>query len=304
MTGRSPIVDRIVSWWWLVVIMTVLGGLLGFGRYALADRTYAATSTILIGQPLSDPQVDQNALETGQRLAATYADLATRQPVLDGAVQQLGLDVAWQSLRPRVHASIPADQSPLVVITVEASTPEAATVLAGAIDDQLIAASPTPTEDARASDIRAFVQGRLARTQRMIADAQARLDQLRRQEANARGTRADALRVRVARQEAHVLDLQQSYTTLLEFVSSGGVTNAVSVLETPSAETAPVGAGVVTNVVAGAVLGFLIGAVLAYVFGRRERPRVSAGVGGGSRFTGESDRPGLPVGQRGSTWNL
>jgi capsular polysaccharide biosynthesis protein len=302
--GRSAVVDRIVSRWWLVVIVTLVGAGLGFGRYALSDPTYAATSTLLIGQPLSDARVDPNALETGQRLAATYADLAIRQPVLDGAVQQLGLDVTWQSLRARVHASVPADQSPLVVITAEASSPDAATALAGAVDDQVIAASPTATEDVQVSDIRSFVQGRLTRTQHMLADAQTRLDQLRRQETNASGAHADALRVRVARQESHVLDLQQSYTTLLSFVSSGGVTNSVSVLETPTADTAPVGAGPVSNVLAGALLGFLLGVGLAYAFGRRPQQRVSGGGGGGARYAGESDRPGLPVGQRGSTWNL
>jgi uncharacterized protein involved in exopolysaccharide biosynthesis len=286
----------------VVVLATLIGALLGFGRYALTDRTYAATATLLIGQPLSDAQVDQNALDASERLAATYADLATRQPVLDGAVQRLGLDVAWQSLRPRVHASVPADQSPLVVITAEASTPEAAAALAGAVDDQLIAASPTATEDVQASDVQSFVQGRLLRTQRMLADAQASLDQLRQREADASGAHADALRAQVAQQESRVLDLQQSYTTLLGFQSTGGVTNAVSVLETPTADPTPVGAGPVAGIIAGAVLGFLLGLVLAYAFGRREQPQASGGVGGGARFADETDRPGLSVGQRGSTW--
>jgi uncharacterized protein involved in exopolysaccharide biosynthesis len=298
---RRLIVDRILSRWWLIVVLTLLGGLVGYGRYELSDRVYAATSTLLIGRPLSDAQVDQNALETGQRLAATYADLATREPVLGGAVQQLGLGIPWQSLRGRVHATVPADQSPLVEITAEAASPEAATQLAQAIDDQLIAVSPTASEDQRASGVQSFVLRRLEGTQRMLADAQTRLDRLRRQEAAATGRRADTLRARVASEESHVLNLQQSYTTLLGFTASDGVTNAVSVLEAPAADPAPVGSGVTTGVVVGAFLGFLLGLVLAYIFGRRPR---RPGVGGNSGYTGEPERSGVPVGQRRSTWTL
>ena len=302
MTDRHTIMERILSRWWIVVILTVLGASIGFARYALEDPTYEATSTLLIGQPLSNAKVDQNALETGQRLAATYADLATREPVLGGAVRQLGLSVPWQELRSRVHATVPADQSPLVEITAQAPSVEAATALVQALDAQLVAVSPTASENARVADVQSFVQGRLQRTQRMVADAQARLDRLRRQEAAATGSRADALRAQVAREESHVLDLQQSYTTLLGFTTSDGVTNAVSVLEPPTGDPSPVGAGAVSEILVGAVLGFLLGLVLAYIFGRRPEARLPGAIGGSAGYPAESERSGLPVGQRRSTW--
>jgi len=297
MTDRQAVVDRIRSSWWLIVIFTIAGGLIGFGRYMLEERTYAATTTLLIGRPLSDAQLNQDALLTGQHLAQTYADLVTRQPVLQGAAQQLGLDVPWQELRGRVDASVPADQSPVVTIHVRAPTPAQAIALAKAIDKQVIAVSPSASEDTRVADVQRFVQTRLQRTERMIADAQAQLDQLRQDMADASGSRADALGVQVARAEAHVLDLQQSYTTLLGLVSAGGVTNAVSVLESPDLGETPSNAELAERVVVGAVVGFLVGMFLAaYVFARRV-PR-DANVDGTGRYQGTADRPGLPTGER------
>src|SRR5204863_4820847 len=151
------------------------------------DRMYAATSTLLIGRPLSDAQLNQDALLTGQHLAQTYADLVTRQPVLEGAAQQLGLHGQWQELRGRVDASVPTDESPVVIIRVQATTAAQAIALTKAIDKQVIAASPSASEDSHVADVLRFVETRLQRTERMIGEAQAHLDELRQAVADASG---------------------------------------------------------------------------------------------------------------------
>ena len=292
MTDRGSFRGRILSRWWLIVILTIVGGLIGFGRYVLQDREYAATSTLLIGRPLSDAQLDQDALLTAQHLAQTYADLVTRQPVLQGAAQQLGLRVPWQELRGRVDASVPGE-SPVVIIDVRAATSAQAVALAKAIDNQVIAASPSASEDSHVADVQKFVETRLQRTERMIGEAQAHLDELRQAAAEASGPHATSLGVQVARAEAHVLDLQQSYATLLSLVSSGGVTNAVSVLESPSLEATPSDSGLVASVAVGAAVGFLFGVFLASVL-RRSAPA------GNERSPKGVDRLVVPTAERGS----
>jgi capsular polysaccharide biosynthesis protein len=303
-TARATIAARVASRWWLVVILTLFGAGAGYASSAQTEPTYQATTTLLIGRPLTDAQVNQDAIETSQRLATAYADLVGRQPILEGAATQLGLEVPWQELRGQVHASVPRQDSPIVVIWTEAASPAEATALAQAVNDQVIAASPTSTEDVRAAKVQAFVEDRLRRTQQLISEAQARTTRLKGQMGTATGRALDALRAQLAREETHLLDLQQNYTSLLGFVTSAGVTNYVEVLEQPEAGTEPVRPNVPYDVAAGALMGLMLGLIVAYLFGKprrssREngRPETPSGSRGGTRNAQDADRSGLAVGQ-------
>jgi capsular polysaccharide biosynthesis protein len=281
MTTRQTVRERIASRWWLIVVVMLLGAGAGYAYSTLGDPVYEATTTLLIGQPLSDASINQETLDSGQRLATTYADLVARQPVLDGAAIDLGLQVPWEELRDRVHASVPNSEIPIVAIRAEASSPAAATALAGAVGDQVIALSPTGSEDVKAAKVQSFVQRRVDQTQALIADSVAVLTRLNAQADTASGRSQDALRRHAAEEQRHLLELQQNYTTLLEFLSTHGITNYVSVLEQPAAGSEPVTSDVVMDVAIGALLGLLVGLILAYLFGRsthqqRGQPESSA----------------------------
>ena len=305
MIARQTIAARVVSRWWLILILTLIGAGVGYTRSMMAESMYQATTTLLIGRPLTDAEVDQDAIETSQRLASTYADLVGRQPVLQGAATQLGLDVPWQDLRDRVHASVPQQDAPLVLIRTEAASSGEAASLAGAVSDQVIAMSPTTSEDVRVAHVRSFVDARLRQTEQLIAQAQARTTRLRAQIRTANGSAAlDAIRSKIVREDTHLLDLQQNYASLLGFISSGGVTNYVEVLEPPEAGTSPVRPSLPTGIAAGALLGFALGVILASVIGgadsgRREphRPDTSAGSRIGSRVRQDADHSSLGTGQ-------
>ena len=308
MTAWQVAGARIRSRWWLVVLLTVLGAVAGFARGATAETTYQATTTLLVGQPLSNAQVDQDALDTGQRLATMYADLVGRQPVLQGAVTELGLTTDWEQLRTQVHASVPQQDSPLIVITTDGSSPQKAEDLAKAINDQVIKLSPTSTDDVRVAAVQSFVQQRLRNTQELISTAQAEVARLRKQLDHASAHAAPALRTQLDRAQAHVIDLQQNYASLLAFVTTGGVTNAVSVLEEPLAGPDPVGPSVPADVVAGAILGLLVGLLAAYILGRSpqrstvDRSAPGTGASAGSPYVG-SERPGIRTGPPRSEWS-
>ena len=309
MTAWQVAGARIRSRWWLVVLLTVLGAVAGFARGATGETTYQATTTLLVGQPLSNAQVDQDALDTGQRLATMYADLVGRQPVLQGAVTALGLTTDWEQLRTQVHASVPQQDSPLIVITADGSSPQKAEDLAKAINDQVIKLSPTSTDDVRVAEVQSFVQQRLRNTQQLISTAQADVAQLRRRLDHATAHAAPALRAQLDRAQAHVINLQQNYASLLAFVTTGGVTNAVSVLEEPLAGPEPVGPSVPADIVAGAILGLLVGLLAAYILGRSpQRPTVDrsapgTGASAGSPYAVGSERPGIRTGPPRSEWS-
>jgi capsular polysaccharide biosynthesis protein len=307
MTTRQTVRERIASRWWLIVVVMLVGAGAGYAYSTLGDPVYEATTTLLIGQPLSDASINQETLDSGQRLATTYADLVARQPVLDGAAIDLGLQVPWEELRDRVHASVPNSEIPIVAIRAEASSPAAATALAGAVGDQVIALSPTGSEDVKAAKVQSFVQRRVDQTQALIADSVAVLTRLNAQADTASGRSQDALRRQAAEEQRHLLELQQNYTTLLGFLSTHGITNYVSVLEQPVAGSEPVAGDVVIDTAIGALLGLLVGVVLAFLFGRssgdarREQP-------GGSEprapYRREAERSGSSsVRTTASTWS-
>lgn len=311
MIARQTIAARVASRWWLILILTLVGAGAGYTRSMMAESTYQATTTLLIGRPLTDAEVDQDAIETSQRLASTYADLVGRQPILQGAATELGLDVAWQDLRDRVDASVPRQDAPIVLIRTEAASPKEAASLAGAVSDQVIAMSPTTTEDVRVAHVRDFVDSRLQQTQQLIAEAQARTTRLKAQIGTAAGSARDAIRSKIAHAETHLLDLQQNYVSLLGFVSSGGVTNYVEVLEPSEADASPVRPSLPIDIAPGALLGFVLGVILASVIGgadhaRREprRPDASTGSRIGSRVRQDADQSSLVTGEiQRSNWS-
>ena len=310
MTTRRTVRERIARRWWLIVVVTLLGAGAGYAYSALGDPVYEATTTLLIGQPLSDASINQETLDSGQRLATTYADLVARQPVLEEAAKTLGLKTPWQDLRDRVHASVPNSDIPIVAIRAEAPSPAAATALAGAVGDQVIALSPTDTEDVKAAKVQSFVQHRVEQTQALIADSVATLTTLNARADSARGRSQDALRRRASQEQQHLLELQQNYTTLLGFLSTHGITNYVSVLERPAAGTEPVASEVVMDVAVGALVGLLLGLILAYLFGRpgqearRSQPAVPDSPAR-APYRRETERSGSPAGRaQASTWSI
>ncbi len=299
MTPRWRGTARVKRNWWAILLLTMLGAGAGYASSLLTDSVYQASSTLLVGRSLTDADVNQDTIETSQRLAATYADLVGRQPVLEGAAQQLGLDVPWQELRSRVNASVPRQDSPLVVIHAEAASASEAIALAGAVDEQVIALSPTTTEDEHVSQVRAFVEARLLRTQQLISSLEVRTTRLKSLVATATGPRLQGVRAHIAENETHLLDLQQNYASLLSFVSSGGVTNYIEVLEPPEAGSEPVRPNVVLDVAEGAVVGCLVGVVVAYLIGWRGRSPRDEGQHGstsGSIHPSDADRSALQSG--------
>lgn len=310
MTTRQAMRERIASRWWLIVVLTLVGAGAGYAYSTLGDPVFEATTTLLIGQPLSDATINEETLDSGQRLATTYADLVARQPVLDGAAQQLGLEIAWQDLRDQVHASVPNEDIPIVLIRADASSPGKAAALAGAVSDQVIALSPTSTEDVRAAKVQSFVQRHVEQTQSLIADSVAALARLKAQADTAGRRSQDALRRRAAEEQRHLLELQQNYATLLGFLSTHGITNYVSVLEQPVAGSEPVAADMVMDVAAGALVGLLLGVGLALLFGRStdaEQRRQSAAAAGSpapASYRREAERSGSSaVRTQASNWS-
>ncbi len=82
----------LLRWWWLIVAAAVVAGVFSLIAGMRQPNTYASSTTIMIGRAMEDPNPSDYQLYTSQQLAATYADIAARQPVRDATMEALGLE--------------------------------------------------------------------------------------------------------------------------------------------------------------------------------------------------------------------
>lgn len=266
--GRRTVVGMIAGWWWLLTILVVVGASTGYAVATTMDSVYRASSTLIVGRPLTDPEVSQDAIDAGQRLAATYADIVDRQPVLQEAAKRVGLTEPWETLRDQVDASILGGESPLIEIEVQASSPTLATSLSNAINEQLIALSPTSTTFANVVNVEAFVAARLEGIQQDIAELETRVASLK-SELQSDPAPQPQIRRHINANEASILSLQNNYASMLGFVAGRGASNVIEVLDQPTASPDPVAPNVVAVVAMGALVGLLIGVAVATVRDRQ-----------------------------------
>ncbi len=118
-------------WWWLIVLTALVGGIGAFVASQFQEPVYEASTTVLINQaPGSLPEAD--AVISGQRVAATYAELLHQRPVLEEVITKLSLDVDHESLERNVSV-LPVRDTNLLVLTVRDSDPQQAADIANEI---------------------------------------------------------------------------------------------------------------------------------------------------------------------------
>lgn len=253
--------------WWLVVPLTLLAA---GGAYAVSlfiTPVYRASTSVLVGGGLDDTNVSADDIDVSEHLTLTYADMAGRQPVLQGVVDSLGLRTTWQQLRSRVRGELVPGNTELIVITADGPSTQEATEIATATATQLVAISPTDAQDASQE----FVVQRLETLSRNIDAKQRRVDSLQNQLANA-GSSAQGtlLRRQIAESEEQIARWQESYTAFLDSYRGGSV-NRLEVIEPAQASSTPVIPNTAFNVLIATILGLLLGVAIAYALEFRTR---------------------------------
>jgi uncharacterized protein involved in exopolysaccharide biosynthesis len=221
--------------WWLIIVFVLAGGAAGY--YVSADMTkvYQATTTILVGETLRATNVELDDIKASQSVAVTYRDIVRRQPVLEGVIGALRLPTTWPELRERVRVNAAPDNEQLIVITVDARSPDEGKAIADQIGRQLLKLSP------QRSPQNEFVQGQLAALQQQIDDGQKRLGDLRGElTAETSSTQANALRLQIDEVERLITAWQENYASLSALVPSRSGATSLEILEQAYASPEPV----------------------------------------------------------------
>ena len=244
------------KWIWLVAISVVIAASASYYASRSATPLYRTQATLMVGRAIEDPNPTSYELYTGQQLANTYIELVKREPVINGAIEQLGLDMDWRSLAGRVSASL-IQNTQLIEVSVIDTDPVRAKVLADTVAEQLILQTPANTSDIGA-EIADFSQTQLNELKTKIENSQDEilLQKIELDAANS-ARQIDSLQNKINLLEAKISDWQKTYSTLLATIRGGDI-NALRIVEEASIPTRPFSPKVLTNVLTASAIGLVL----------------------------------------------
>ncbi len=250
--------------WWVVVLITMLAAVGGYLFSRSQPKVYKATTTMLIGQFIQAVELNRDDILAAELLVRTYADLARREPVLNGAVEALDLDVSWSNLKRRVRVEI-IEATQLIEISVEADSPEEATQIADEIASQLIELSPSNSQEG-AQESEQFDQQRLASLRARILEGQVRYEQLQMDiDEETSPERQNELRSELNTLEQLITEWERNYTELSTLVESSSTPNYLAVLEPAQASRSPIRPRVTLNTAVMGAVGFMLAIGLVFL---------------------------------------
>jgi succinoglycan biosynthesis transport protein ExoP len=258
----------ILRWWWLLVLAVVMSAGTSYAVSRRQTPVYEASVTILVGQSLQSTELNRGDIQASEMLAQTYSNMVQRQPVLQGAIDNLDLTESWAALRRRVHVE-PVEGTQLLQISVEASSREEARVIADEIARQLILLSPSSLQNQDQDENQQFVHQRLEDLRARIVAGQ---DSLRAKELEAAGPLSDAeqqkIQAEIVALEALIADWENSYTQFLNYIKSEQSPNYLAVIEPAYASSRPIRPQLLINtIVAGGIgLSLALGIVFLLEF--------------------------------------
>ena len=246
-------------WLWLLVLLTLVGGALGFGISLLSEPVYRASATLLISQAPSGQISDYTAIITSERLARTYAELIIKRPVLEEVANRLGPSLSPNQLEGMVSVELVRDTQ-LLVLSVQDTDPARAAELANLIPTVFIEQNQQ-LQDSRYAASKQSLSAELDTLNQQIIDTEAAI--------GAMGTPATAQeRADLDRLQTQLTSYRQSYTGILQTYESirlaeAQSTSTIIVAESAATPTVPVRPRKLFNTGLAGMVGFLSAAAIA-----------------------------------------
>jgi succinoglycan biosynthesis transport protein ExoP len=249
-----------IIWKWLWLIILAGGLAAGTSYYSLrkVPHVYTSSTTILVGNAVSDLNPNSSEFSTAQNLAETYSQMAQSQMILQATVKALKLPYSWQALAARIIV-VHQLGSQIIEIRAVDVNPVAARDIAAGLADQLIAASPTEAYLKDLGNRRKFITQQLDDLQAKIQQAKDQIAQ--QQAAMAKETSARGVLDRQDQINAIQLNLntwQGTYASLLSSYQADNSPNVLTVIVPASVPTQADGPRVLWNVALAGVAGVAV----------------------------------------------
>jgi non-specific protein-tyrosine kinase len=119
-------------WAWLLVLTAVLAGGTAYFLTKRMTPIYQASTTMLINEAPSSRSADYSSIMTSERLAQTYAQLITTQPVLEKVADLLQQGTSGLDLKGMISVS-PVRDTQLLLVRVKDTIPARAADIANTL---------------------------------------------------------------------------------------------------------------------------------------------------------------------------
>jgi capsular exopolysaccharide synthesis family protein len=251
----------LLRWWWILLLGTLVAVAIGYAVTVSQTPIYKATATVMVGGFIQAPQISRDDIVALDAFTQAYAEMALRQPVLEGVVEALSLDISWKRLKDSVAIEI-VEGTPLIEIRAEANSPQAAQAIAGGIANQLILLSQSKSEE---ESTRQFVQQEIEHLQTRIETEREKLATLQVRAASPMSAeRSSALKIEIETLQRLITDWEDTYTRLLTLLNANVSQNSLTIIEEADANSKPVSPHLTLNLLLSACLG--LGLALGAIF--------------------------------------
>ncbi len=255
----------LLKWAWLIILIMgiAIGSTYFFSR--TIPPTYQATTTLLVGRVLENPNPSTAEVQTSGNLAQAYALLATQPPILQSTADAINWPEPWQSLYFKVSANTVGNQ--LLRINVMDGDAQRAKLIADTLANQLISQGPISSQQKQAEEQRAFLTSQLTQLRQQIERDQKTLTALTAQ-ATVESDRLSAgletnpgklndLNARIATLQTRVDNAQQNYTNMSALLNN--VSNLfLTVLAPAQLPTAPSSPNIPQNILLAAFASLIL----------------------------------------------
>ncbi len=251
-------VAPLIKWWWLVFAAVLVATVVSLFATSQQPPIYEAKTTLMIGRAIEDPNPSNVQFNLGQQLAATYADIARRDPVRNATMAALGL----QNWLPR-YIVRPVQNTQLIEIIVTDTNPDRAQAVANELASQLILQSPTNPQQEEQERL-AFINQQLDQLEEQIQATQSEVAARQEELANlVSASKILETQNQVSALQAKLTTLQTNYASMLATTQSGAI-NTLSVIETARGAR-QVGPNILLTALTAAGIGLVLSSGAAYL---------------------------------------
>ena len=272
MDGRDDVdfLGAVRRRWKLLLVVTVICAALGFVYSETSPRVYEGSASLLVGEFGGD-NVSNNDVQASQALAALYADVARREPILGPVAAQLGYQ-NWHTLLRQTHVRVPRESPQVIEITVDGRRPGLVKDAAGEIANGLMKYAAD-----RNSGGHNFIQPQITRLEQSIEATDARVQALTKQrDASTSPTEQADLQKQIDDLQQEISSLRGNYVDFKALLPSSSNV-VVRKLDPAYASNDPISPDVKYNTVIAGFVGLVLAlAVLYLIEARRRRPDPSA----------------------------
>jgi polysaccharide biosynthesis transport protein len=249
------IITTLLRWWWILVLIPIIAVTIGYQITRSQTPVYEATATVMIGGLIQETQISRDDIVARDAYTQAYAEMSLRQPVLDGVVRALDLNISWIELKDIISVGI-VENAPLIEISAEANSPQAAQAIVGEMANQLIWLSQAQSDEISS---REFVQKEVDNLQIRIEKGRERLATLEAQvSVSLPSEQMNQLKTEIDTLQRFIADWEDTYSRLITLLETNRSQSSLTIIEEARANPIPVSPRLTLNLLISICIGFVL----------------------------------------------